>query len=317
LSHSYDRVVPTTLGCFVVGMHRSGTSYVAGLCRLAGLERLRGDDIDRVENNPHGHEEIRQLVWVNQEVLKSLGGGWSAVDLEPPVDLEAVPGDLRARARDWLAARTPDTSWFWKDPRSSVTLPLWLEALSPSTRPVVAFVYRHPEAVASSLERRDGLAQPAGVALWEAYTRHALVAMRGLPVVVLDYDHALEHPWSAVQTVRSWLEGLDPVLRPPADEAAVQRWADRGARHHAAAPSAPGWLSPAQASLYGALQALPRHCDRFEPPELPPVTPWAAAVLDQRRQQAQARRRLARSRAARWHRRAGRWAKGSVRRVRS
>jgi hypothetical protein len=302
------------LGCFVVGMHRSGTSYVAGLVRLAGLERLRGDDIDRVEANPHGHEEITQLVWVNADVLKSIGSGWSAVSIEPPLDLAAVPTELRERAHHWLAARTPSTSWFWKDPRTSVTLPLWREVFPASHRPCAVFVHRHPIAVASSLTRRDGMAEPAGLALWEAYTRHVLAGMSGLPVAVVSYDEALEHPLERLSGLRSWLEGLDASLGPAADEAAVDAWVDHSARHHGDGDLGTDSLSATQAALLEIVVSLPERSERFEPPEVPPPTPWAAAVLEQRRQQAEARRRLARSRAGRWHRRAGRRARSSLRR---
>ncbi|MEL7208803.1 MAG: hypothetical protein AAGK32_11340, partial [Actinomycetota bacterium] len=50
------------------------------------------------------------------------------------------------------------------------------------------------QAVARSLEARDGTSLAHGLALWERYTRAAVVGLEGARVLVVDYDAALAEP---------------------------------------------------------------------------------------------------------------------------
>jgi hypothetical protein len=64
--------------------------------------------------------------------------------------------------------------------------------------PAVVFVHRHPVEVAASLNKRDRLALPLGLALWESYTRHALRAMEGLAVMVRRVVEGSPNQWQRV-----------------------------------------------------------------------------------------------------------------------
>ncbi|MGO8871368.1 MAG: hypothetical protein ACLQPH_08190, partial [Acidimicrobiales bacterium] len=66
----------------VLGMHRSGTSLVAGLLGALGFQVPRFDDRihDQPWSNPE-HWESASMVRFNDELLDQLGGSWDA----PPV----------------------------------------------------------------------------------------------------------------------------------------------------------------------------------------------------------------------------------------
>ena len=76
---------------FITGMHRSGTSLLARVVNLLGVDlgpeerHIRPD-----ETNPRGHWEAGPLVDVNRALLTELGGDWD----DPP----AMPPGLGARA---------------------------------------------------------------------------------------------------------------------------------------------------------------------------------------------------------------------------
>src|SRR5919106_6018808 len=66
-----------TRGICVLGMHRSGTSLVAGVLRLLGVD-LGSDEefLPPDSNNQSGYFELADLVEINDEILAHYGGTW-------------------------------------------------------------------------------------------------------------------------------------------------------------------------------------------------------------------------------------------------
>jgi hypothetical protein len=167
----------------VVGMHRSGTSCLAGSLQARGL------DLGAVsESDPHnvkGNRESLEVRELNEEVLAQSAGSW----LVPP-EVVRWDGELARRRDRFLASQAADPvtksgTWGFKDPRTLVTLPFWLEALA---EPRYVATFRHPLAVARSLQRRDGLPPAQGVDLWLAYNRRLADLWRERPFPVVSFD---------------------------------------------------------------------------------------------------------------------------------
>jgi len=60
--------------CFVLGMHRSGTSYLTGILEEAGLWL---GEVTRVSTfNAKGNRESPPLMRLNDAVLAANGGSW-------------------------------------------------------------------------------------------------------------------------------------------------------------------------------------------------------------------------------------------------
>ena len=73
---------PTTRAVCVTGMHRSGTSFIAGALGFLGValgapERMLRPGPD----NPKGYFEIQAITQLDDELLAHLGGAWD----QPPV----------------------------------------------------------------------------------------------------------------------------------------------------------------------------------------------------------------------------------------
>jgi hypothetical protein len=69
-------------GIVVLGMHRSGTSAFAGILHLLGFDF--GDDLLKGNQfNRGGYWENRAIVRLNDQLLNSLGAGWSDVQIAP------------------------------------------------------------------------------------------------------------------------------------------------------------------------------------------------------------------------------------------
>ena len=177
-SLSRGRQPLSTEGLYVLGMHRSGTSCLTGLLETSGL--WIGNAPRRSNWNAKGNLEDQAAQALNEKVLKRFGGSWR----RPVEDLpaRAVKPD---RVLEILKPYRRHARWVIKDPRLLFTLPLWLPH-TPRYR--FAGTFRHPLAVARSLERRNGLPLDEGLALWEAYNRMLVALHRERAFPLINFD---------------------------------------------------------------------------------------------------------------------------------
>ena len=153
---------------FVVGCHRSGTSYVSGL--LSGIVGcLRPSDLDRTVDNPRGYFESTLLRPLNDQLLSAAGYSWDRPPLTP-VHWSQGSYLLQAiRRKSDFASYALTESWVDKDPRLSLTRPLFEHLLL--KRIPCLFVIRNPLDVARSLRLRDGFSTEKGLLIWLLYNR--------------------------------------------------------------------------------------------------------------------------------------------------
>lgn len=222
----------------IIGMHRSGTSMLTRLLGTSGVFIGR-----RLTRNAESTFMNRLNYWVFDQASAT----WDqpngvdhllAHDEVRPYVSQYLAGVTRGPASArylglgrWLKYRsmhTLDEPWGWKDPRSTYTLPLWLE-IFPGAR--VLHIKRHGVDVAQSLRARHRLASAnaiaryrrrqrlydnnpvapkrggfghapamaeleAGLRLWRAYTERASwhVANLGDRALELRYEDLLNEP---------------------------------------------------------------------------------------------------------------------------
>ncbi len=222
----------------VAGMHRSGTSAVARLLSNLGVPTAAGDALMAADpHNRFGHFEIRALTDFNDELLAELGGHWAAPPppATRPLQFELAAGRWGDRARALVDTHLPDQTWFWKDPRLSLLLPFWTTVLG-ETR--VVFVHRGPDAVAASLERRNGFDRELSFALWKRYVFGAATDLDGAACFALAFDSLVDDPDSVVPKLVSWLETNGAELHDLVDAPV-----ERSERHHNPEPNA-DWIGP-------------------------------------------------------------------------
>lgn len=190
----------------VLGMHRSGTSALAGLLSLSGVDfgdRLIPADPDV---NAKGFWEHEEMVAQHDRAFAVLGMSWQ--DPRPmPAGWEDAPALQPIRAalaelvrRDFGHVR----AWGLKDPRLCRLLPLWgpvFEELGVAPR--VAMILRHPIEVAASLQRRDRIGTGRALLLWLRHVGEATEHAARFPCAILTYD----------QLLRGWQGCLDRIAR--------------------------------------------------------------------------------------------------------
>jgi hypothetical protein len=184
-------------GLLIVGMHRSGTSALAGALHTAGWffgEQLLPSTADF---NPKGFFEDQRIVAIHDDLLASLGLRWYNCHLLPPDWMASVGAGL---ARQQLSALLSAEflsrpRWAVKDPRLSVFLPLWAAVLDELAVPFQCLVLlRHPAEVAASLARRNQFAQDLAYLNWLTYSLSAEIGSRGYKRHMVQYEQLITEP---------------------------------------------------------------------------------------------------------------------------
>ena len=189
----------------ILGMHRSGTSCLAGSLQQHGL--FLGDVVTRAPHNLKGNREHIQFRDLNDSILEFNDGAWD----DPPPDILWTQNHLdRAHA---LSADIPEnTVWGFKDPRTLITLPFW-QAVFPAPTMVASF--RAPLAVARSLGHRNGFGLSQSTKLWKDYNERLLALCRKVPVLLVDFDAPSNEYQQRISAIRMELRlqsknGLPP-----------------------------------------------------------------------------------------------------------
>ena len=194
-----ERTRPDRVIC-VLGMHRSGTSCLAGSLEQQGL--FLGEVNTAAPWNKRGNRESFTIMDLQGDILASSGGSWE----RPPAVVEWRAEHFE-RARAILAEHAGHAVWGFKDPRTLLTFEGWRE-LVPDIEPVA--IFRHPLRVAQSLQSRNELPLEAGMALWRTYNERLILLHDREPFPVVSFD---DEPGSLAAKLREAGEALG--LGPP------------------------------------------------------------------------------------------------------
>jgi O-antigen biosynthesis protein len=200
----------------VVGMHRSGTSALAGALHSGGVAMgsERHFRPKPLPENPKGFYEDYRFRRINDLLCEGSGyrvKSWGS----PPSKVEDSPV-LLARRFVLVLRRGAhrSSSWGWKDPRTCLTFDLWASTLRLVGRlddVHAVFIVRDPRAVSDSLGRRDGLAPEQALDLWREYNVRVLRSLEAsrVPVSVVEFSRFLSDPLPVVEKLATHITGFD------------------------------------------------------------------------------------------------------------
>ncbi len=190
-------------GLIITGMHRSGTSAMARVCNLLGMDvgqRIVGSD----SFNPTGHWEHAMAVAFNRRVLRSMGGSSGWVKSLSPKSIRAAKLPEFEHQIQAIIRADFSNSEFWgiKDPEISRLCPLWIPALTRlGIAPRFILMVRHPLEVAASLHRRNQFSLRKSLLLWLRYNLELEQATRDFPRSIV----------SSSQFVANWQTVIDKI----------------------------------------------------------------------------------------------------------
>jgi hypothetical protein len=235
---------------FVLGMHRSGTSALAGLLTRLGC-KAPVHQMAASRANPKGFFESTDIRDFNDELLESAGSCWDDFSHFPEAWLESPSADeFVNRAVALVRREFGDARLFvLKDPRICRLVPFWtraLEAAGSAVKPILTV--RNPLEVGRSLDSKKGFSEPLSQLIWLRYNLDAEAASRGMPRFVTSFEELL-NSWEAVAASaqdRLQLVWPKPIANVEID---VEKFLADDLRHHdesvsraLTSPLLPGWL---------------------------------------------------------------------------
>ena len=168
----------------ILGMHRSGTSCLAGNLQQAGLKLGRVSLSDRF--NLRGNRENREIVQLHNSILELNGGRWD----NPPADISWDNNQKKSRNRIIIKYRLGfHRYWGFKDSRALLLLAFWKEKISNMQ---LVGTFRHPLSVAMSLYARNKIPIAKGFDLWGYYNRILLDMLSESEFPVISFDLVYE-----------------------------------------------------------------------------------------------------------------------------
>jgi hypothetical protein len=177
----------------ILGMHRSGTSALAGAVVRHGFSGPR-TALPGADDNPDGFYESHWVVQVNHRILLRAQCTWNlCLHFKPETLPAGLDAPLRAEIGRILANEfEAQPAFVVKDPRLCLTLPAWVPAFAPiGAMPVILLLARHPVEVVRSLSVRNQQPVTESLPHWLHHMLAAEQASRGMRRAVVLYDSLL------------------------------------------------------------------------------------------------------------------------------
>ena len=184
---------------FVLGMHRSGTSALAGVLSKLGCD-LPKTEITPGPDNEKGFFESSPLAKLHDALLASAGTSWDDwVPLSQSWHESYLADEFSDRASELLQEEFGRSRLFvLKDPRICRFVPFWLRVLKQHyCHPHVVHIHRNPLEVAASLEKRNNILPDMGVLIWLIHMLEGERGSRGTTRYFTSYERLLTN-WPAV-----------------------------------------------------------------------------------------------------------------------
>ncbi len=246
----------------VTGMHRSGTSLVAGILSRFGVDFGDPSGFYEADNwNARGYCEQRDVMDLNSVIVtgfpRTTGSFARAL---AAASYATMPGPERMRKRARRMERVLNRlgekyrKCAVKDPRFCLTMGYWQE-FAPIESVIVCT--RHPHETVMSLRRRQSLPRWLGYRFWNYHIERLLSQIPGKRVVCVDYDRL-----AGAGYLPDLLRLRDHAAAGLSDEEARSVYLSSfnpGLRHFTASPEMPLpertrslWVRLAAESLHGA-----------------------------------------------------------------
>jgi hypothetical protein len=179
----------------ILGMHRSGTSVTARAINLLGA--YLGEEKDLMPyttENPEGFWERLDIYDLQERILHTMKTTWDT--MVPLSDMWHLSPEIQPYRNELVELIERNfinhQLWAWKDPRTSILLPLWKDVLDElGIKLSCIFVVRNPLDIAKSIKKRNSFSYSKSFGIWFNYTITALVGITDIQTVFVSYDRFL------------------------------------------------------------------------------------------------------------------------------
>lgn len=183
----------------ILGMHRSGTSALAGILQQNGV--YLGEVSQSNPYNLKGNRESRVIIKLHEQLFDVNGGSWD----NPP---DSISWDTASyeTMRAFISTFEQHEVWGFKDPRTVFTLAEWLHEVP---RAELVGIFRNPALVAHSLYKRNGIAIQDGYTLWYRYNQKLIEAHNTRTFPIIEFTPSPQQFLSGIRRLLSEMH-FDP-----------------------------------------------------------------------------------------------------------
>jgi len=195
----------------VLGMHRSGTSVVAGILHFNKVTMGTYETFwpRPLPQNPKGFYENYDFRKINDTILRE--SGYNTKHYKTRIPIPKFSKNSKAKMIKTIEKyESKFENWGWKDPRTCLTISNWMvvfQELDLIEKVKIIFVSRRSLSVARSLKKRNDLPLLQGVNLWKVYTERAInfCESNNIPTIYLSFEGILKKPVSECEKIFKFL----------------------------------------------------------------------------------------------------------------
>ncbi|PHS36193.1 MAG: hypothetical protein COB07_12665 [Sulfurovum sp.] len=188
----------------ILGMHRSGTSALAGVLSLLDIY-LGSKLMPANESNEKGYFENNILYNINEKLLAKIGSSWDDVffredkllgitevkELKEQIEKEFQYSDIFAI----------------KDPRLAFLFPVYQKVLDEMGIDIKVIIpYRNPIEVANSLSKRNEFPHEKAMILWSYHVLLAEKFSRDYKRVFIEFNELINNTKNSIRTISKELD---------------------------------------------------------------------------------------------------------------
>jgi hypothetical protein len=169
----------------ILGMHRSGTSLIAGLLYKCGLNfGNKNNFITPDKFNPYGYFENIEVININKKLLHGIFGRLNYLF---PSDFKNIKKRFFKHKKVINFQENNFMQCYVKDNRFCLTMSVW-----PKKIKFIIFVVRHPQSIAKSLKIRNFIPEFWTYKLWRIHILSALKNSRNIRKLFVSYENLLD-----------------------------------------------------------------------------------------------------------------------------
>ncbi len=195
----------------IIGMHRSGTSAIAGLLHKNNI--IMGEDKNfkpkSNPQNPKGFYENYLFRKINDNILQKNKYDIKSWDTNIPLINHNFIDEFKMKRLINKYIKKYE-NWGWKDPRNCLTLHIWLSEIDKMNKlkdTRIIYIFRKPEAVTKSMYNRKDTDLKTAFILWKVYNKRALKTINdfGVNSFFFRYEDLCENPVIVSQKLFNFL----------------------------------------------------------------------------------------------------------------
>ncbi len=212
----------------VLGMERSGTSVVAKILKMIGVDM--GPNVNITRSCPRGNYEDLEFVRLIKKIVKSAGGHhWEPPEIK---DILALRKRFDKEVKALIERKSKGKQlWGWKYPWTLLVIDLFYPHLR---NPHFVYVFRSPLGVARSavLHTLGRVKLSQGLEVANFYNRRMAELLRKyneVPSIMIDFEEAVEQPMKVAEQLGKFL-GIEvpykakrKILKAVGDKKTVRR----------------------------------------------------------------------------------------------